>query len=226
MRHADGGRGRGRTHLDRHRVAQDVARERHDLPRQRGREEERLPPLRHVRHHAPDVRQEPDVEHAVRLVDDEHLEPAQRRVAVPEVVEQAAGRGDDDVHAAAQRLLLHAHADAAVDRGNAQRSPARQRGQVRGDLAGQLARRRQDQRARGAALPAVQAMEDRQEEGRGLAAAGHGAAEHVTPFQDGRDRSLLDRRRRHESEVGNGVEKVRVQRQVRKRQEESASNRQ
>ena len=51
--------------------------------------------------------------------------------------------------------------------------------QVLVDLRRQLARRRQHQRARRAARLADQAVQDRQQKRGGLAAAGHGAGEHV-----------------------------------------------
>jgi hypothetical protein len=49
----------------------------------------------------------------------------------------------------------------------------------------QLAGRRQDQHAGGAARLAQQAVQDRQQEGGRLAAAGHGAGEDVLPRQGG-----------------------------------------
>ena len=63
-----------------------------------------------------DVRQEPHVEHPVRFVEDEDLEPLELRVGEAEVVEQTAGRRDEDVDAGAEGVLLRAHADAAEDR--------------------------------------------------------------------------------------------------------------
>ena len=68
-----------------------------------------------------------------------------------EVIEQPARRGDDDVHAAAERVLLRAHADAAEDRGAGERRVHGERVEVLEDLRRQLARRRQHQRARRAA---------------------------------------------------------------------------
>ena len=64
---------------------------------------------------AADVGQEAHVEHPVGLVEDEDLEPGELRVGEAEVVEEAAGRRDDDVHAAPERVLLRAHPDAAED---------------------------------------------------------------------------------------------------------------
>jgi hypothetical protein len=92
-----------------------LAREPDDGRRHRRREEERLPLRGHVLQHAADVGQEAHVEHAVGLVEDEDLEAGELRVREAEVVEQAAGRRDDHVGAAPERVLLRPHADAAED---------------------------------------------------------------------------------------------------------------
>ena len=66
--------------------------------------------------HAPDVGQESHVEHAVGFVEHEVLEAGELRVRRAEMIEQTAGRADDHVDAAAERVLLRPHADAAEDR--------------------------------------------------------------------------------------------------------------
>ena len=68
-------------------------------------------------------------------------------MALVDQVEQAAGRGDEDVDAARQRLDLCALADAAEDDGVAQRQVAAVGLEAVGDLDGELAGRREDQRA-------------------------------------------------------------------------------
>ena len=62
------------------------------------------------------------------------------------MIEQAARRGDDDVDAAAKRVLLRPHADAAVDGRAGHRRVHGQVVQILEDLRGQLARRREDER--------------------------------------------------------------------------------
>ena len=47
-----------------------------------------------------DVRNEAHVEHAVGFVDDHHLDAGEQQLAALEVIEQAAGRGDQHVDAA------------------------------------------------------------------------------------------------------------------------------
>ena len=53
---------------DSHRIAEDLPGENLDRRRHGGAEEERLLGFRHVPEHAPDVRQEAHVQHAIRLV--------------------------------------------------------------------------------------------------------------------------------------------------------------
>ncbi len=57
-------------------------------------------------------RDEAHVEHAVGLVDDEDLDAHQHDAAALEVVEQAAGGGDEDIDAAVElfHLIVHRHA--------------------------------------------------------------------------------------------------------------------
>ena len=62
-----------------------------------------------------DVADEAHVEHAVGLVEDEDLDPRQVDGALAEVVEQAAGRRDEDLGTGAQRADLRVEADAAED---------------------------------------------------------------------------------------------------------------
>ena len=62
---------------------------------------------------------EAHVEHAVGLVEDEHLDVREVAVALAAQVEQAARGGDEHVDAAAKRLGLRLVADAAVDDGDA-----------------------------------------------------------------------------------------------------------
>ena len=61
---------------------------------------------RQQREDAADVVDEAHVEHAVGLVEHEDLDLAQVDGLLLHVVEQAPGRGDEDVDAAAQRLDL------------------------------------------------------------------------------------------------------------------------
>ena len=132
---------------------------------------------------APDVRQESHVEHAIGFVEHQILEAGELRVRRPKMIEQPARRRDDDVHAAAKRVLLRTHADAAKHRGAGDRRVHRQIGQVFDDLRRQLTRRRQDERTRHAARLRHQPVEDRQQERSGLAAAGHRAGKQIPALE-------------------------------------------
>ena len=121
-------RGRGLAlHLNRHRIAQHLGRQRRNRRRHRRAEEERLTTRRQVRQDLANLGQEAHVEHAVRLVEDEVLELVHPGVARAHVIEQPAGRRDDDVDAAPERVLLRSHADAAEDRRAGDRRVDRER---------------------------------------------------------------------------------------------------
>ena len=158
--------------------------------------------------HAADVRQEPHVEHAIGLVQHEVFDAVEPGVRRLEVIEQPARRGDDHVHAAAEGMLLRTHAHAAVHRGAGQRRMHGQRVEVLEDLRRELARRRQHERARRAARLADQPVQDGQQKGRGLAAAGLRAGEHVAPGHRRRNRLGLNRRRPREAELTDSLEQI------------------
>jgi hypothetical protein len=103
------------------------------------------------------------------------------------VIHQPARRGDDDVDAGLERALLRPHLDAAVDGDAREVGVIREALDVVFDLHAQLARRREDQDAREAALVRrsrarlQHAVQDRQHERDRLAGAGVGAADDVVP---------------------------------------------
>jgi hypothetical protein len=193
---------------------QHLAREGHDRRRQRGREEQRLPLGGEVLQDAADVGQEAHVEHAVRLVEDQHLETLEAGVGEAEVVQQPAGGRDQDVDAPAERVLLRAHADAAEDAGAGERGVDGQGLQMLRDLGGQLARGREHEGARRPAGLAGETVEDREEEGGGLPAAGHRAREDVAAREGRGDGRLLDRRGAREAELAHAAQQIRVEAEV------------
>jgi hypothetical protein len=108
-------------------------------------------------------------------------------------VEEAAGRGDQDVHAVREVLALLAVTDAAVDHGRAQvgvfgifleRFLDLQR-----ELAGGLEHEAAD------LAVGAEALENGQRKGRGLARAGLGRADHILAGEDHGYGLRLDRRR-------------------------------
>jgi len=124
------------------------------------------------------------------------------------MIEQAAGRGDQHVDAAAEGMFLRPHPDAAVHRRAGDRRVHRQVVQIFQDLRRQLARRRQHQGAGRSARLVDQPVQDRQEKRRRLAAAGHGAGQHVAAVPGRRDGVRLNRRRADEAEILETLEKI------------------
>ena len=144
-----------------------------------------------------DVGDEAHVEHAVGLVDDQDLDAGHQDLAALEQVEQAAGRGDEDVDAAVELLELVVEGDAADDQRHGQLVVAAVAVEALLDLRGEFARRLEDQRARharpGAAL--FEQGQHGQDEGGGLAGAGLGDADDIAARQRMGDRLRLDGRR-------------------------------
>ncbi len=209
------GRRRLPLEVDGDRLPEHLVRERGDFPRHGGAEEQRLALRGQLPQHAADVGQEAHVEHAVGLVEHEDLEPGEARVGEAQMIEEAAGRGDDHVDAAAERVLLRAHPHAAVHRRARDRGVHGEFLEVRQDLGGQLARRRQDERPRRAARLVHHPVEDGQQERGGLAAAGHRAGQQVLAGGGGRDRLVLDRRRALKTQFLDAAEEVGMKRELR-----------
>ena len=112
------------------------------------------------------------------------------------MIEQPAGRGDDDVGAPPQLVLLRVDADAAEDRQRAIRQVAAVVLDALLDLGREFAGRGQDENTRIVATRTsqLQALQDRQREAGGLAGAGLCAGEDVAPFEHDGNGLLLDRR--------------------------------
>ena len=157
-----------------------------------GREEQRLPLRRHVLHDLAHLDREAHVEHAVGLVEDEHLHLLEAQGLAPQVVEDAARGAHDDVGAGADAFELAVHRVAAVDRLDLRRPwPCRSRASSSRDLDGQLARggqgHRLDGRQRG-----VDLLDHRDAEGRRLAGPGAGLHDEVLAGQRAGDGLELD----------------------------------
>ena len=134
-------------------------------------------------------------------------------VAVAAQVEQATGGGDEHVDASAKRLGLRLVADAAVDDGDAVLGVL---GRLAGDavdLQRELAGRGDDERAR-RLVAAGDALQERQDERRGLAGAGLRATDDVLAGDDGRDSLFLDGGGRGIAHVTHGIKNARVETQV------------
>ncbi len=137
---------------------------------------------------------EAHVEHLVGLVQHQGRQPVEVQRAPAQVVQGAAGGGDDDVDAAAQGADLLVHAGAAVHRQDADVAGLAVAVHGLGDLHGQLAGGDQDQRGHPVAQVGVgvQRLQQRQREGGGLARPGGRLPEQVAALQQRRDGLALD----------------------------------
>ncbi len=106
---------------------------------------------RQQRENLADVADKAHVEHAVGFVEDENFQLRQIDIALTNMIEQSPGCGDEDVDAAAQLRDLRVDAHAAEDHGGFQRQILTIGLHAFGDLRGEFARRREDQRAHRAA---------------------------------------------------------------------------
>ena len=190
--HAPGGRRAARCHLDVDRIAQNLACQTANLVGHRGREQKRLAPGREGGDDAAHVADEPHVEHAVGLVQDQDLQAPEIDVAPLHEIEKPPRRGHENIDTAAQPLLLRLEADPAVDDRRVEPQVAAVDPQRLADLKSQLARGRQNQGPQPAARSRAQAVQDRQGEGGGLAGSRLGAADQVAPGEDAGDGAFLD----------------------------------
>ncbi len=126
------------------------------------------------------------------------------------MVEETAGRPDDDGRAALERALLRRVADAAVDRDLARMAVLAETAELARHLDRELAGGDHDERL-GLAQLGIDSLEDRDAESGRLAGPGLGLGKEITPALEDRDGLRLDGRRRHVAEIGDGAEDVRVE---------------
>ena len=222
-----GGR-RGRRDLHAGRVAHQVGDLAHGLLVERGREQQRLALGRRLAHNAADGGQKAHVEHAVGLVEHQHLDLVQVASALLDQIDQTARRGDQDVAAVLERRGLGLVAHAAHDgHGNM----ARDVGDFAGDLVDLLCEltRGGDDEHHGAAAVALgllgtatavvaatlahglgrsnvlQIVHGRQQEGGRLAGAGLSGGKQVTALEHHGDRASLHGRGRRVAQVLDGT---------------------
>ena len=188
---------------------QQLRRERANVVRKRGGEQQALPLARQHRDDAANVGQETHVEHAIGLVEHEDLDVPQVDGALLRMIEEPARRRDDDVDAAPQLVDLRVDADAAVDHGGLQRQVLAVSPDAFADLRRELARRRQDQSPYAASRGRRvlrQALQQRQCESGGLAGARLCAGHDVASFEHDGDDSGLDRSGLRVALFGNGTQ--------------------
>mmetsp|Transcript_15818 Transcript_15818/g.40766 ORF Transcript_15818/g.40766 Transcript_15818/m.40766 type:complete len:470 (-) Transcript_15818:225-1634(-) len=174
-------------------LAHDLVLERLDLDGEGGGEEKHLPLLRHEVDQLLDERLELGGEELVRLVEAAHGAVAHRRDALLAHVEQAAGRGDDDVDSIVQAedVLLERRATSAHHHLEAKvlaKVPTHLR-----RLQRELPRRHEDHRL-DVGLGGVRLLEHGDDEGGGLSRAVLRAGQDVAPRERDWDRLLLDGR--------------------------------
>jgi hypothetical protein len=201
------GPGRGTGHLDLDWLPQELVGETAHLLRHGGREKHGLAALQEKLEDPLDIGNEAHVEHPVRLVDDEHLDARHQDLAAVEPVEQAAGRGDQDIDTLLEQLLLVTHADAADEQRHGEVEMLAVGLEAVGNLRRQLARRAEDQRARhpGAGAAGGEAVQHRQGEARRLAGAGLRDADDVAALEQHGDGAGLDRGGVHIAGIGDGT---------------------
>jgi len=191
------GRGVARRDLDRERVVQQAVRPACGSRPRTWPRQQVLALLRQHGQHATDVADEPHVEHAVGFV--EHQATYLRQVDHPlvDVIEQAARRRDDDVHALAQRIDLRTRADTTEDQQRALVQVTAEIVERLADLGRELARRHQHQQPRRARATRIRHLF------RSSAAATaartrrscrcpSGSGQQVATLENGRNGALLD----------------------------------
>ena len=122
--------------------------ERFDLRRHGGGEQRGVARARTFFHDAAHVGQETHVEHPVGFVEHEKFHLVQLQRALLQMIEQPSGRGDDDVRAGAQFIVLLAVTDAAEDDGGFQIGEAGEIVKRGFHLRGEFARRFENEHAR------------------------------------------------------------------------------
>ena len=189
--------GRRARDFDRLGIGQELGGELLDRRRHRRREEQGLAALGQLRADFLDVGDEPHVEHAVGLVDDQQVAAVEHDLAAPEQVHQPARGRDQHVDALFERLDLVAHLHAADQQRHRELVIFAVFLEILRHLRGELASRLEDQAARHARAAAAlgQDVDHRQHEAGGLAGPGLGDADQVLAHQHRRDRALLDRGR-------------------------------
>ena len=181
----DGGDGGGRgLDLDFFRIDQVFLGDAANLLRHRCREQCGLVLLRRVFENPFDIVDNAHAQHLVRFVEDHGLQVVEIERLALEVVHDATRCADDDVGTTGELLELDGVALAAVNRQDVKAGQilgvALQR---LGDLDGEFARRRQDQRLRLGDLD-VDGFHQRQREGGGLAGAGLRHAQDVMAVEE------------------------------------------
>ena len=205
-------RGVGAGDFNRHRILQVAAGQALDLRRESGGKQQGGALLGQVAQDALQVRQKADIEHAVGFVEHHVLDLVQHRALGFDMVQQAARRGDQHLHAFFEFGGLGLHVDATKDHGTAQVGVLGVQLDLLRHLVSQFARWQQDQgahrvaRGRGGGVFMLEhALQQRQGERCRLAGAGLGRAHHVLAGQHHGNGLGLDRRHALVAHFGHGA---------------------
>ena len=154
-----------------------------------GREEQRLAGFGGHLEDAFDIGDEPHIQHPVGLIDHHDLHARQQQFAALEMVKQAAGGGDQHIHAAVDQLVLVAKRYTTDQQSLGQLGVFGIFVKAFRHLGGQFACGGQHKRARHARACAslAQKRDHGQGKARRLARAGLGDAQNVLSAQRGRD---------------------------------------
>ena len=188
------GRDRGNGDLDR--VFEQILRKRCDCLRHCRRKQKRLTFLRQACDNFTDRRDEPEIEHMIRLVEHKNFSRRRPEFAAGDMIKQATGRRHQHIKAAREHIDLGTMRDAADDNAHSGTHDGAIGAETVRDLRGELARRREDQCARcmgnGPLTRLDHAVENWQREGGGLARAGLGDPEQIATLHQGWDRLRLN----------------------------------
>ena len=158
-----------------------------------------MPLLRDAADDLSDWLDEAEVQHLIDFVEHQEFDRAEIGRAGVQVIEQSAGRRNQDVQPLGERTNLRAMRHAAEDHGDLERQPRREIAETLRDLAGEFARRAEHERAcselRRRAGIGEELVEDRQREGGRLAGAGLRDADEIAALHQSGNRLRLDWRR-------------------------------
>ncbi len=161
-----------------------------------------------------DVFEEAHPQHLVRFVQDKHLKPRKVERASLQVIDDPARRPDDDARTFSEGLDLRRVGRAAVDCGDANRKSLRVVLHRGGYLQRELASGGEDESAHVFRAALCEVLHEGESKRCGLSRARSCPTDHIVPLDELRNRLGLNGRRKLESELRNGADDFRSERQV------------
>jgi hypothetical protein len=177
--------------------------------------------LRQPPQHEANVLDEAEIEHAVCLVEHEHLNPAQPENALLVEIDDPTRRADQNVDAGGEHRALFVVICATERKTQCERQVLAKDRRVGVHLHGELASRRQDQRARGGRArlhherrAVLEPMKQRDQKRSRLSGSSLGLTRDVLAFQRKRQSLALNRRALNEAGFGDSLLQSRRQWEV------------